>query len=253
VLALASRGWFACSFLIGTALRSGRYASAEVIERNGTVVVRKERLRRAPILVWLVGVLYKLLDSGVRVLPQHEWEARERERYLSLYNLRVERNGDRVLILPRLPGVPLAQLLSERGVDSHSRSRALALATAALGAMHRTGTTHADAMASNVMIDLDSNSAQWFDFENVHEDGRSPLWCRADDVRALLSSCLALTDASLHAEVTQVIVDSYGDDEIVRLAGRVFDSVLHRPLPFHLGQAPLAYRTYLGIGRALET
>ena len=44
--------------------------------------------------------------------------------------------------------------------------------------------THADAMAENVLIDLEGGVAHWFDFETVHDTGRPLVWRRADDVRA---------------------------------------------------------------------
>ena len=51
----------------------------------------------------------------------------------------------------------------------------------------------ADAMAENVLVDLDAGVARWFDFETVHEASRPQIWRRADDVRALLATCLLRT------------------------------------------------------------
>jgi hypothetical protein len=108
-------------------------------------------------------------------------------------------------------------------------------------------------MVSNVMIDIESNRARWFDFENVHDERRSISWRRADDVRALLASCLAVTDASRHAELAQCILDVYGDLNVIQLVRGLLGSTIQRSLPFHLGQAPLSYRAYSAIGRTLGT
>ena len=55
------------------------------------------------------------------------------------------------------------------------------------------GFTHGDAMAENVMVDLEAGVAHWFDFETIHDSRRPMAWRRADDVRALLVTCLVRT------------------------------------------------------------
>ena len=128
----------------------------------------------------------------------------------------------------------------------------MALAVGALAELHAHGFTHGDAMAENVMVDLEGGPAHWFDFETVHEAGRPNAWSRADDVRALLATCLVRTPTAGFADAAELILDRYGDDEVSRRLTARFASALQRPLPLHLGQAGLSFRSFKEIDRVLS-
>jgi hypothetical protein len=122
----------------------------------------------------------------------------------------------------------------------------------ALAEIHAQGLTHGDAMAENVLIDLEAGAACWFDFETVHDSSRPIVWRRADDVRALLATCLVRTAAEQYAETLTLIVDAYADDDVACVLARSFASVWRRPLTFHLAQAGLTFRCFREIGRLLR-
>jgi hypothetical protein len=235
---VSERAWFLASLAFGRLLRSGRYATTRVLDSE----VRKQRLFHAPLLIWLGGPLMKLLDTGVRVLPRRDWLEREQTMWAG-----AARTDHRELVLPRLPGRTLASWLE----DDSARSDAIRLAATSLAALHRTGFTHGDAMAENVMVDLDGGTARWFDFETVHDERRPLTWRRADDLRALLATTLLRTPPAGYAAVIRLVLDGYGDDEVGAMLAAGFTSVWRRPLPFHLGQAALPFQRYHEIGRLL--
>jgi hypothetical protein len=249
---LAARAWFALSHAAGQGLRSARYASVRVVGQGDDMVVRKRRAAYAPLLI-AVGdpLVRRVLDTGVRVLPQPAWESREALLHARLRGTRV-RIADGTLVLPYLPGRTLAALLEDRVLGASVRDTAVALAAGALAAFHRHGFTHGDAMAENVMVDLEAGVAHWFDFETVHEPRRSVDWCRADDLRALLTTCLVRTARAERAALVALALDAYADESIVGLMVTRFASMPQRPLALHLGQAPLAYRDYREIARLLQ-
>ena len=249
---LAERAYFGLCLALGRLLRSGRYAKARIVAQNGELRVRKHRLFYAPLLVWMGGPLVRVLDTGVRVLPQREWEERERDLYRTLRGtpIGVERRG--TLVLPCLPGETLAALLEDPGLDATARERAIERAAIALAGFHRLGLTHGDAMAENVLVDLEAGAAHWFDFETLHDSSRPLAWRRADDVRALLATCLLRTASADLAATLHLVMDAYGDEEVTRLVASSFTSVLRRPLTFHLGQAGLSLRSYRAIARLLS-
>jgi serine/threonine protein kinase len=246
---LAQRAYFLVCLALGRLLRAGRYSKARIVYENGEPLVRKRRRFYAPLLVWLGGPLVRLLDTGVHILPQRDWEAREREVYLRLYDASIRVDGDGALVLPRLAGETLATLLENSTLEESARKAAIESAAVALADFHATGFTHGDAMAENVLVDLESGVARWFDFETVHDSGRPMAWRRADDVRALLSTCLLRTAPAKLAETLDLILDVYADDAVTRLLAPSFTSVFRRPLTFHLGQAPLSFRTFRAISR----
>ena len=249
---LGERAYFLLCSGLGRLLRAARYSTARIVEHDGELQVRKHRVFYAPLLVWLGGPLVRLLDTGVRVLPQRDWEERERQLYSSLtgHSIRVDAGG--TLILPRLPGKTLATLLEDPELDESVRQRAIELAVVALAGFHARGCTHGDAMAENVMVELESGVAHWFDFETIHDTSRPMAWRRAEDVRALLVTCLIRTVPEKRAETLQLILDVYANEGVTRILATSFTSVLRRPLTFHLAQAGLSFPCFQEIGRLLN-
>lgn len=249
---VAERAYFQLCLTLGRLLRSATYSKVRIVHQGSDVRVRKRRVFYAPVVVWLGELLVRVLDTGVRVLPQRDWVERERDLYLTLYSesVRVDANG--VLDLPCLAGETLATLLEDPALGEATQERAVGLAVGALSGFHAKGFTHGDAMAENVMIDLESGMAWWFDFETVHDPNRPPAWRRADDVRALLATCLLRTSDAKLAETLQLILDVYGDEEVTRLLSSIFVSVWRRPLTFHLGQAGLSFAAFRRIAGLLR-
>jgi hypothetical protein len=238
--------------LLGKLLRGARYSRTRVVDNAGTLEVRKQRAPYAPALVALGEPVIWLLDTGVTVLGQTDWEQRERLLFETLYGkpIHVERDG--TLLLPHLEGAPLATLLEDESLGFTIHARAIELSVDALADLHARGFTHADAMAENVMVDLEAGVARWFDFETVHDPSREETWRRADDVRALLATCLLRTPTTQYAETVERILGGYRDGAILPHLAANFSSTTQRVLVFHLGQAPLSYESFVEIGRLLN-
>ena len=249
---LAEAAWFHVCLTLGRMLRSARYANVRISGRDGEHEVIKRRRFYAPLLIRLGNPLLTALNAGVRVLPQTEWQERELPLYCQLHgdSIRIESDGS--LVLPFLPGVTLATLLEDEQLDESDRMLAIERAVVALADLHDRGFTHGDAMAENVMIDIAAGVARWFDFETVHDPRRALAWRRADDMRALLATCLLRTHPDHSGPTVHRILDVYADEEVARLVAASFGSVWQRPLIFHLGQAGIAFRQYREIGRLLR-
>jgi hypothetical protein len=233
-------------------LRSGRYSNVRIVCQNGQRRVCKRRRFYAPLLVSLGNPLVRVLNTGVRVLPQREWEQHERKINWSLRGstIRIESRG--TIVMPHLAGTTLARLLEDPEVEEPAQTRAIGWAVAALSEFHRLGFTHGDAMAENVLIDVEARAAHWFDFETVHERSRSLVWRRADDLRALTATCLVRTAPEKRGAMLQHILDVYQDDEVAGAMASTFTSVYRRPLSFHLAQAKLSFEGFSEIGQLLR-
>ena len=249
---LAEQSYFLLCRALGRLLRAGRYSRIRVACGDDPSEVRKQRLFHAPLLVWIGGPLMKILDTGVRVLPQRQWEERERPVYQVLHGRAIRTDADGTLVLPRLRGQSLAALLDDRKLEESTRSKAIDLAVRSIADLDESGFTHGDAMAENVMVDVEAGIARWIDFETIHESSRPVAWRRADDVRALLATCLLRTAPVNLGETLHFIVAVYGDEEVTRMLGASFTSAFQRPLTFHLGQAGLSFRSFRAIGRLLQ-
>ena len=237
--------------VVGRLLRSARYSSVRIVHLNGEREVRKRRRFYAPLLIATSGPLASMLDTGVRVLAQREWERREKELYARVHGASIRLDADGTLVLPFLAGETLATLLENPALDHSERTRAIELAVVALSDFHARGFTHADAMAENAMVDLEAGVARWLDFETMHDPGRPMVWRRADDVRALLATCLIRTAPEKRHETIRLILDVYADPEVARLLAAYFDSTVRRGLAFHLGQAAMSFRQFRETARLL--
>ncbi len=249
---LVERAYFLLCLALGRLLRSGRYSRARIVSQDGELQVRKYRFFYAPLLIWIGGPLVRILNTGVRVLPQRDWEERERQVYRSLRGTSIRIDADGVLMLPCLAGETLATLLEDPELEESVRKRAIERAVAALAEFHDLGFTHGDAMAENVLVDLEAGVARWFDFETIHDSSRPLAWRRADDVRALLVTCLVRTVPEKRAETLQLILDVYPDEGTTRLLDTSFTSVFRRPLAFHLAQAGLSLHCFREVARLLR-
>ena len=249
---LAERAYFLLCLALGRLLRSGKYSKARIVYEDSERRVRKRRLFYAPLLVGMGGPLMRLLDTGVRVLPQRDWEERERRIYGSLHGTSIRIDVDGTLVLPCLAGETLAALLEDPELEESVRQSVIERAVVALAEFHRLGFTHGDAMAENVLIDLQAGVAHWFDFETLHDPSRPMAWRRADDVRALLVTCLVRTSDEARAGILQLILDVYADQDVTRLLVPRFATVWQRPLVFHLAQAGLSFQCFREIGRLLR-
>ncbi len=249
---LAQRAYFFLCLAGGRALRSGRYTTTRIVSDGGDLRVRKRRLFHAPFLIWMGGPLVRVLNTGVRILPQVEWEDRVRRVSQSLRGTSIQTDAGRTLVLPYLAGETLATSLEDPQLETSVRKSAMELAVIALAEFHDLGLTHGDAIAENVVVDLETGVAHWFDFETVHDSSRGIEWRRADDVRALLASCVLRTAPEDLAETVHLILDVYQDEDVTRLLAENFASGLRRPLTFHLAQAALSFQSFREIGRLLS-
>lgn len=251
-MTLLERTYFVACRAAGGLLRAARYSKTRFIPQDAGSAVLKSRRAHAPLLVRMSGPLFALLDTGVRVLAQRDWAERERLIYRTIHGVSVTEDARGVLTLPQLRGVTLASLLEDPLLDEPARRHAIELAVIALAKFHRAGFTHGDAMAENVMIDLDAGVARWFDFENIHDERRIMAWRRADDLRALLTTTALRTATDALAEAVDVVLDAYADEGVTRQLASDFAPVLRRSLTFHLGQAALASSTHRAIARLLR-
>jgi serine/threonine protein kinase len=249
---LAARAYFELCLALGRLLRSARYSTARIVFQDGKRQVRKHRLFYAPFLIWMGDPLTRILNTGVRILPQGDWEERERQIYRRLRGTSIHVDVDGALVLPFLAGHTLATLLEDPELEESIRKNAIERAVVALAEFHRLGFTHGDAMAENVLVDLESGVVHWFDFETLHDSNRPMAWRRADDVRALLVTCLVRTGPEKRAETLEFILDVYADPNVTHVLATRFTSVWRRSLTFHLAQARLSFQCFHEIARLLH-
>ncbi len=99
--------------------------------------IAKRRRWFGPLLIGAGNLYLRLLGSGVRVLPGAEWRAESVRDVAQLYGIELESGPRGWLILPRWPGVVLADHARSRLDPAPHRLRGLGAASRALGDLHR--------------------------------------------------------------------------------------------------------------------
>jgi hypothetical protein len=236
--------------IIGRSLAKVRLNRVRLKTEGGSAWCFKRRRWYARPLIWSGNLYLRWLDSSVRVLPDAAWQMRERNVYGQLYGMDVQFGAHGELIAPAGKGICLGLLL-KRNHDAVSQ-RALAAAARALKRLHsvqlvsgnhsRNPLSHGDATIFNVLYDIPTDTAHWFDFETEHDLARPWLWRRADDLRALLTSACSVVDEDAIARSVATLFEAYGDSQISSGVARQLASSANRPSAYYLAQAWLTPR-----------
>ncbi len=209
--------------------------------------IAKRRRWFGPLLIGPGNLYLRLLGSGVRILPDAEWRARERSLHRALHGIELGTSPRGWLILPRWPGIVLADLARNRLDPGQSRLRGLDAASRAVRDLHRAELpradggcgrlSHGDATLRNVLFDPGTGVARWFDFDTAHDPGLAPAWRHGDDLRALIYSAVeSFADVPV-ALLLRTVQDAYTDPgPWEQLRDWLAQGALHRS-PLHLAQA----------------
>jgi len=182
--------------------------------------------RRRWFAAWLIGpgnLYLRWLGSGVRVLPDRAWQARERAVNRRLYGVESEVDPRGWLILPRWPGVVLAVYAADVRWPPGDRLRAVSAASHALRHLHHLDDpwpeggsrrlSHGDATSRNVIFDPETSRARWFDFDTAHDPIVPAPSRHADDLRALLYSAVEVMADLPVPDVFEAVVGAYDDPD----------------------------------------
>ncbi len=209
--------------------------------------IAKRRRWFGPLLIGPANLYLRLLKARVRILPGAEWQSRERTLHRMLHGIELETSPRGWLILPRWPGVVLADYARSPIDPAPARLRGLGAATRALRDLHRVELlradgvcerlSHGDATLRNVLFDPGTGEARWFDFDTAHDPGVAPAWRHGDDLRALVYSAVESFDDVPVAQLLRTVRDTYADPgPWEQLRDRLARGALHRS-SLHFAQA----------------
>ncbi len=203
-----------------------------------TNTITKRRKRFADLFRIPGNLILRFRKAPVQVLSKKDWHARETK-----LSGATPIDGD--LVIDRLDGIPLAELLAEED-SSEEKLAAISVAMRSLFEFHlRFDQSHGDASATNVMIcELQDGdlSATWFDFDVAHDESAPEVIRRADDLRALLyTSKLWLEDqdfVTLFPDWNSFYADDDVWEELIATMG---NPIQHCDI-FHLAQQKRVWR-----------
>jgi hypothetical protein len=214
---------------------------------GGLPTIAKRRRWFGSLLIGPANLYLRLVEARVRILPGAEWHARERTLHRVLYGIELETSPPGWLILPRWPGVVLADYARSPIDSAPARLRGLAAASRALRDLHRVELlrpdgvceclSHGDATLRNVLFDPVTCEARWFDFDTAHDPRVDTAWRQGDDLRALVYSAVESFDDVPVAQLLRAVRDTYADaGPWEQLRDRLARGALHCSPP-HFAQA----------------
>jgi len=186
-------------------------------------VICKRRIWGGQWLIWGTKIFRQ---APFIVLPEREWLAWEPQMYRHFYSLEVRQFG-RMLVLPTLPGIVLADYWRAEP-DPQAQLQAFAAAVLALYQLHQhmirlpggsTNTlySHADATCHNVLYDVATDQAIWFDFETVHPAHLATTMRHAHDVQVLADSAAALLPITLFPQLAHTLFTHYPNPQVQQI------------------------------------
>ena len=178
---------------------------------DGQEYVLKKRSLISPVLIVIGNCVLSLRHVPVKVLHYREWIDWDR-RIQAAVTSPASQETSQGLLVPRKLGRPISDLIRLNAIEDERIIEVFSLALRELYRLHQlsvevvTGVeakfayfSHGDASVSNVLFDVDSDQACWFDFDLRHDFRRSATLRHADDLRAFLFTamkCLSKKDST---------------------------------------------------------
>jgi hypothetical protein len=218
---------------VGSLLARLPFNTTTRLEIHGVHYLKKQRRAYAPMLVLLANWYAARLGLMMRMLPGPAWFGYEQLLYDVLHGRHAPASGKRALLLPRLPGRNLLDLLQRDPSLSGEGRMGLELAASELARLHACRTprplgggrrqfSHADATIRNALVDVERRQAVWIDFETAHTHGLPAQVRHADDLLTLLSTAAAIIQPAELPALCQTVLSNYGSSVV---AGAMWDLV----------------------------
>ena len=210
---------------VGSLLARVPFNTTTRFEIDGVHYLKKQRRAYAPMLVLLANWYAARLGLMMRMLAGPVWFRYEQLLYDVLHARPAPAHGKRALLLPRLPGRNLLDLLQRDPCLSGEGRMGLELAAIELARLHACRTphplgggrrpfSHADATIRNVLVAVDRRQAVWIDFETAHTQAVPAQVRHADDLLTLLSTAAAIIEPAALPALRQTVLSHYGSSSV---------------------------------------
>lgn len=226
---------------------------------DGHAVRLKRRTRWSAVLIPPGNAYLRFQGALSAALPRSPWLEWELAVGHALERRVCVLNDQRGLQFDEYPGISLAELLRS-DVPVREKLEAIEWAASALRTLHQTRISacglvdwplsHGDATSRNVIIDHVSRTATWIDFDTRHHPGLAAAIRHADDLRALLWSCLCDLDSNAVADGITATFNGYADASIEGSVKAL--TMTACPTVFQLAQAPLSNERFAALQRHLR-
>lgn len=253
-----------CLRVLGMLLSLIRLHRVQFTSRGGVEFVHKRRTLSAQLIIPLGNLFLKITGSPIVVLPLDRWLEWERavetatRRNLVSMDLVAKGTG---LLCRRIPGTSLTRVLADGDRSLEQKVDAISWSLASLRMLHTNvadwghgihqSISHGDATANNVIVDINTRTACWIDFDTRHQPNVPELDRRTDDLRCLIYSAAVHLPSASFPGLADILIAAQFDEAIVRyFRQRLANKWIHLTAA-QLAQAPLRWSAAMALRAAL--
>lgn len=217
---------------------------------NNTHYLKKRRWYAALIII-ASNVYLKISSTYVYFLSRRKWLHWEHRIYKEILGKECQINDHRTLVLPKLEGATLSDLLKSKNECEVRKIEAVGWAISAIETMHKCQInwadgekrrfSHGDAKVDNIICDLVSKTCYILDYESIHDGKMSSEWRHADDLRAIIYSAAEYIEPNSLNQLCRTSIRNYNDRAVLAQLKKYIEMLKHCPNVYHFTQGNLGF------------
>jgi len=217
---------------------------------GSTHYLKKRRLYAAPLII-ASNVYLRISRTHVYFLSRRKWLLWEHQVYKEILGKESQISDHHTLVLPKLEGATLSDLLISKNECEVRTIEAVGWAIRAIETMHKCDInwpdgekrsfSHGDAKVGNIICDLVSETCYILDYESIHDARMSSEWRHADDLRAIIYSAAEYIEPHFLNQLCRMAIRNYNDRAVLAQLKNYIETLKHCPNVYHFTQGNLGF------------
>jgi hypothetical protein len=235
----------------GNLLTSVRLNVLEKREGDGGTYYLKKRRFYAALLIIASNVYLRISRTYVYFLSRSKWMLWEHQVYKEILGKESQIGDHNTLILPKLDGAPLSDVLTSKNESEVRKMEAVGWAVSAIETMHKCqiiwpdgekrSFSHGDAKVGNIICDDVSKTCYVLDYESIHDVRMSCEWRHADDLRAIIYSAAEYIEPDLFNRLCRTAIRNYSNRAVLAQLKNYIEMLKYCPKVYHFTQGNLGF------------
>lgn len=217
---------------------------------DGTHYLKKRRLYATPLII-ASNLYLRISRTHIHFLSRRKWLIWEHQVFKEILGKESQISDHHTLVLPKLQGVTLSDLLRSKNECDVRKIEAVGWAIRAIETMHKCqiiwpdgekkSFSHGDAKVGNIICDLKSETCYILDYETIHDARMSSEWRHSDDLRAIIYSAAEYIEPHLLNQLCRMAIRNYSDRAVLAQLKNYIEILKRCPNVYHFTQGNLGF------------
>lgn len=217
---------------------------------GGTHYLKKRRWYTVPLII-ASNVYLRISRTHVHFLSRSKWLLWEHQVYKEILGKESQISDKHTLVLPKLEGVTLSDILRSKNECDVRKIDAVGWAIRAIETMHKCqiiwpdgekrAFSHGDAKVGNIVCDLISKTCYFLDYETIHDVRMPSEWRQSDDLRAIIYSAAEYIEPHLLNQLCRMAVRNYSNRAVLAQLKNYIEMLKLCPNVYHFTQGLLGF------------